>query len=246
VDRLLDRTNAFDPAEGYLADLISASEPVAVSSARKQRLLNGILLRQQVRRASPSRLLRPVFVVGVLSLAGAATAAATIGRRVWHERSLPAAVHSALTVGSASPARRTHPARAVVALAETDAQDAPVIAPEAVAPARPVRRSKPALRARVSSARAVAARAPKSEDPSLMVDAIQALRNDHEPARASRLLADYLARYPRGALAEEAIALSIEAAAANHSPAAAGFAQRYLRQYPTGRFRETAEKALGR
>jgi outer membrane protein assembly factor BamD (BamD/ComL family) len=107
-----------------------------------------------------------------------------------------------------------------------------------------VRRNK--LRARVSSARAVAARAPKSEDPSLMVDAIQALRNDHEPGRASRLLADYLARYPRGALAEEAIALSIEAAAANHSPAAAGFAERYLRQYPTGRFRETAEKALGR
>jgi hypothetical protein len=248
VDRLLDRTNAFDPAEGYLADLIRASEPVPVVPARKQRLLNGILLRQQVRRVSPSRLLRPVFVVGVLSLAGAATAAATIGRRAWQERTLrpSAAVHSALTVGSVSAARRTRPVRAVVAVAETDADDAPVIAPDAVATARPVRRSKPALRARVSSQRALTTRAAKSEDPSLMVDAIQALRNDHEPARASRLLADYLARYPRGALAEEAIALSIEAAAANHSPAAAGFAERYLRQYPTGRFRETAEKALGR
>ena len=77
-----------------------------------------------------------------------------------------------------------------------------------------------------------------------MFDAIQALRTDRDPARAGRLLAEYLARYPHGALAEEAVALSIEAAAARHSPSAAGFAERYLREYPHGRFRHTAEQAL--
>ncbi len=83
-----------------------------------------------------------------------------------------------------------------------------------------------------------------SEDPSRVFDAIQALRTDRDPARASRLLSEYLTRYPHGALAEEAVALSIEAAAARHSPRAVGFAERYQRAYPRGRFRHTAEQAL--
>ena len=49
-------------------------------------MLNRVLLRQQTRRSATSVLLRPVFVLGVLSLAGA-TAGATIGRRAWSERS---------------------------------------------------------------------------------------------------------------------------------------------------------------
>jgi hypothetical protein len=90
------------------------------------------------------------------------------------------------------------------------------------------------------------ARVVKSEDPALVVAAIQALRQDGEPARAARLLAVYLRTHPRGALAEEAVALSIEAADARHSPAATAFAQRYLKEYPHGRFRPAAERALAR
>jgi len=80
-----------------------------------------------------------------------------------------------------------------------------------------------------------------------VVQAVEALRNQHDPWRAGKLLADYLASHPRGALVEEALALSIEAAAARHDdPAAASFANRYLKDYPTGRFRRTAETALAR
>ncbi len=240
MNRLVDTRNAFDPTQEYLTDLIRAGEPVVVSPARKQRLLHGILLRQQVRRTSPSRLLRPVFVVGVLSLAGA-TAAATIGRRVWNDRHAAPAVN-APAAPAPTTTRRARPARATVAIAD----EAPALAPEATAPPRAVRRSKPPARVRITTLRVPNGRLAESEDPSRVVDAVHALRAEHDPARASRLLADYLARYPHGALAEEAIALSIEAAAATHDPAAMVFAEHYLRQYPSGRFRGTAEQALSR
>jgi hypothetical protein len=234
VDRLIETKSNADPTQAYLAELLRANEPVLVSSARKQQVLNGIFLRQQMRRRPVARLLRPVFVVGVLSLAGAATAAATIGRRVWIEHRAPV-VEGPAPRAPVVAVRHARPVR-VAAAAEAPAPRSA----QPIAPARPAHRVKPPARARVVVPRAV----PSSEDPSQVVDAIQALRNHHDPVRASRLLAGYLTRYPQGALAEEAIALSIEAAAANHSPAAASFAERYLRQYPNGRFRQTAEKAL--
>ncbi len=54
MDRLSEKRNAFDPAEEVLADLIRASEPVVVTPARKQRVLNRVLLRQTTRRATGS------------------------------------------------------------------------------------------------------------------------------------------------------------------------------------------------
>ena len=72
---------------------------------------------------------------------------------------------------------------------------------------------------------------------------MQMLRNHHDPVRAGQLLDEYLKVYPRGALAEEALALSIEAAAARHDAArAAAFADRYLKEYPNGRFQRAAER----
>jgi type IV secretory pathway VirB10-like protein len=240
VDRLSEKRNAFDPAEEILADLIRASEPVVVTPARKQRVLNRVLLRETTRRRARSRLLRPVFVLGVISLAGA-TAAATIGRRAWIEGRAQTNARPVDPVALAARPRHAHP-KPVVPVAANETADQLLDEPEAAAPA-PSRPTPRTLRrpAHVAS-RAHAARS--SEDPSRVFDAIQALRTDRDPARASRLLAEYLARYPHGALAEEAVALSIEAAAARHSPSAATFAERYLREYPRGRFRHTAEQAL--
>jgi outer membrane protein assembly factor BamD (BamD/ComL family) len=103
-------------------------------------------------------------------------------------------------------------------------------------PAVPAPESAPAKHARPHAAR--------SEDPSRIVAAIQALRTEHDPDRAATLVAEYLKVYPQGALAEEALALSIEAAAARHNPAAASaFAEQYLKRYPNGRFRRAAEQA---
>jgi hypothetical protein len=248
VERLSEKRNAFDPTEEVLADLIRTSEPVVVTPARKQRVLNRVLLRQTSRRPSRTRLLRPVFVLGVISLAGA-TAAATIGRRAWIERRAQTSAPSTESFTPAAPKPRHARAKMIAPVvddvadqvADDDAVDQPVAPPPPKATPRALRRPvHVASRPRPGHSQV------HSEDPSHVFDAIQALRTDRDPARASRLLAEYLARYPHGALAEEAVALSIEAAAARHSPSAATFAERYLREYPNGRFRHTAEQALER
>jgi hypothetical protein len=86
------------------------------------------------------------------------------------------------------------------------------------------------------------ASAPKDgEDPALVLQAIQALRNHGDAGRASGLLAEYLAAHPRGVLSEDALALSIEAANARHDTrGAAELGRRYLAQFPAGRYRAFA------
>jgi hypothetical protein len=76
-----------------------------------------------------------------------------------------------------------------------------------------------------------------------MLEAMQA-RKAGDMARAASLLAEYRSKYPDGDLQEEALALSIEAAAARHDGSAQSFAAQYLKRFPNGRFREQAERAL--
>jgi outer membrane protein assembly factor BamD (BamD/ComL family) len=77
-------------------------------------------------------------------------------------------------------------------------------------------------------------------------DAMRALRREGQPERAARLLDDYLRRYPKGSLSEEALALAIEAKSALGDPRARVFAERYLSNYPDGRFRSAALRARAR
>jgi hypothetical protein len=79
-----------------------------------------------------------------------------------------------------------------------------------------------------------------------VAEAVRALRKQGDAAKAQALLDQYLRSNPRGALAEDALALSIEAAAARKDPRAADYARRYLARYPNGRFRAVAERALSR
>jgi outer membrane protein assembly factor BamD (BamD/ComL family) len=71
---------------------------------------------------------------------------------------------------------------------------------------------------------------------------MRALRLDHDPVRARVLLSRYLERHPGGALAEEALAMSIEAAVAHHDPDAAALGARYLKLYPNGPFHTWARQ----
>lgn len=85
-----------------------------------------------------------------------------------------------------------------------------------------------------------------SEEVKLVFDSMRALRRDGQPDRAARLLDEYLRRYPGGALAEEALALSIEAAVMLGDPRAKALANSYIARYPDGRFRRVAERARSR
>ena len=85
---------------------------------------------------------------------------------------------------------------------------------------------------------------PVSEDTSTVSAAMRALRVERNPVRARGLLARYLAEHPNGNLAEEALAMSIEAAVAHHDADVAALASRYLRVYPHGSFQSLARQAL--
>jgi hypothetical protein len=97
------------------------------------------------------------------------------------------------------------------------------------------------------SARSVAGSAATSvalprEDAGPVLAAMRALRRDHDPVRARELLDAYMTGHPSGGLVEEALAISIEAAAVHHDPDAGDLADRYLRLYPTGPFHRLAER----
>ena len=224
MKRLVDDKQAEGSAQARLADLVAASEPLTLSDDRKRATLDSVLQRRRVATARRPLWLRPALTLGVL-LVASVTAAATLGYR-WVTRDSPSPAPVAPAVVPAKPqAVRPAPPAAPAA-------DEVVIPPQVSEASRPA--TKTVVRPRPA----------KGEDPSLVVAAIQALRHDHEPARAAKLLADYLRTYPHGALAEEAVALSIEAATESKRPEAKTFAAQYLAQYPKGRFRRIAEQAL--
>ena len=74
-------------------------------------------------------------------------------------------------------------------------------------------------------------------------EAAKALRHDGDPERALQLLERSGGRIS-GPLAEEALALRIEASVAKGDGRQAKLAASYLTQYPQGRYRELAKKAL--
>lgn len=217
MDRLVEMGAAATPEEARLRELVEARGGVEISDASKQNIYAAVLARREGRRRTRFALLRPAVVFGVVLVAAGATAAATLGQRWIQERRRPAP-----------------PAIAPVARPEAPREEhgaPPLDVPATAAPAH--RPHAPRTRAR-------------SEDPSAVVHAVEALRKQHDPDRAAKLLAGYLAANPKGALAEEALALSIEAASVRHDPAASDFARRYLREYPSGRFRQTAQAVLER
>ena len=83
----------------------------------------------------------------------------------------------------------------------------------------------------------------QEQETQIVLAGMRALRVDHDPVHARGLLARYLERRPNGALAEEALALTIEAAVAHHDGDAAALGARYLRRYPAGPFRALALQA---
>jgi len=72
---------------------------------------------------------------------------------------------------------------------------------------------------------------------------MRSLRQEGRPDSAAKQLDEYMRRYPSGALAEEALALSVEAATQRGDARAKELAERYLARYPSGRFRRAAERA---
>jgi hypothetical protein len=223
--------------EADAIDLVRSRERYQPPPGQKQRVRARILEHRVDGGRGPSRRLLAVSIVAAAVIGVAGTSLALGGN--WIARS-----YHAFAAGWHSHSDRPEP------LAETTAGTtarapleplAPAPLVEAPTPPEPLADAPP----RAPSAPSHAARQP-SEDDRLVFDAMRALRQENKPDRAARELDEYLRRHPQGELAEEALALSIEAALVRGDPRAKEMANRYLATYPKGRFRQVAERARAR
>jgi hypothetical protein len=135
--------------------------------------------------------------------------------------------------GAAAPARlAVPPARAEKAPTPQDVPAAADVPDESPNP-KPLARTAPRKTASPPAPNAASVARERTE----VLDALVALRREHDPVRAGTLLARYLSAHPHGALREEALALAMEAADARSDRASAQqLAQVYQNEFPAGRF----------
>lgn len=266
--RLIDMDTHVGGSE-WAMQLLHDAAPRRQSPERKQRVAHA--LGQRTSRRVPF-LLRPVIVMGVAGCAAIASAA--LGHwPAWieqvHRRLSPAAPvempmvnkprtgRTAANRGVETAVVATSPVPAVTNVTATPASTASGSSASTSA-ARPTRRIAlvPSSRAHAASLPVATPPPPPSnppaasstrivEDTGPVERAMRALRVDRDPVRARALASRYLDQNPNGALAEEALAIAIEAAAAHQDRDAAMLGQRYLRLYPSGPFRARATKTVG-
>ncbi len=255
MKRLRDEIDAGDPEAARMARLLAHAAPFAESAARMARVRRA--LDEPRRRPAAAWALRPAVVVamalGVVAIAGAA-----VGRhfllRPAHapapERLAPrppAPVPVPAPVPAPVPVPVPVPAPVLVPVPAPVVAPAPAPAPVAAPPPRQPARHKPAKAAppapALDPAKVVEEREPDFET-QIVHDAVQALRRDNDPSRAAMLLRFYLKKSPDGPLAEEALALAVEATRLEHPAESAALGRHYLARYPGGRFRAQAERAV--
>jgi hypothetical protein len=246
-------------ADLWSVGLLRSVAPYQTAAGRKQRVWMG--LAHPVDRRPRVAFRRLVFVA-ILAIFGGATAIASAALGHWpawatraYERLLPRSSPVAVVTESVSaPARARREFRQIanndeIPVAEaaaptTEQATAPVnelpSSPVAIPRADGERREHARAR-HVPQAAMVAA---VQEETAPVLAAMRALRRDGNPVRARALLDTYLKEHPTGALAEEALAMSIEAAVAHHDTDARLLAERYAQSYPNGPFRVLAKRTL--
>ena len=250
----LREESGLDPISERGIGMLRSVRPTASSPLLKRRVWAAL---QESTIASPARqrssLLR-VAVVGVGLVAFTATAAATIGgRRIAARIEKFWGPLSSVGVGATAPrAERTKPVRIV---AEADSAPDVATVPEVAAIEAPVKAdsrmplsgslaSSPAHSAPRSS-RAVPLAAETTRERAQVWEALVALRRDHDPNHAAALLNHELEANPHGVLRQEAFVLAIEAAdVRGDRRGAETFARAYQREFPSGRFKQLAQRYL--
>lgn len=241
LKRLRDQ-ESLDDADRELSELFSSVAPFEVDPFRKRRILVRLERGDKQRSRAARFWVRPL-AIGALLISG--TAMAELGHRyVLHGSGfLGLSGAPSATSGNVAVAPNPVPQKAA-ARAPIAAPDEPTAAVAPIEPAPSELLPEPLANAPRSTAKNARPRPEAGEDATRVVEAIQALRTDRNPARAQALLNDYLKSNPRGTLSGDALALSIEAASAQHDPRAAEYARRYLAAYPKGKYRELAKRAL--
>ena len=206
------------------ADVIRETPPTPEAPDMRARVWRSL---QRTPAAAPRGFRIPALKLATVAIVAfvAGTAGAVVARR-WI---VPVRSEGVAPIAQATPPRaRAEQARPI-------APAVPVPAPEAAheTPApKPAPRSAP-HKVAIAPPSATAVARERTE----VLDALVALRREHDPVRAGTLLARYLSAHPRGALREEALALAIEAAdGRSDGPGATRLAQAYQDEFPGGRF----------
>lgn len=257
MNRLRDRIDPVSATEAEAIALLRSIQSYHPTAGMKQRVRMRLVLRAGTR---PVRFFRPAVFVGLLLVAAGASAAIG-GAFVVSTQGIRSATRSEVTMAPRLPILRVP--RSIAEYAPDVSTTVPTVrsddlplALEIDAPSRLSARP-PDVNRTQAAARAAETIGPNepgkpaevakpSEDVKLVFDAMQALRRDGQPDVASRQLEEYLRRYPVGTLAEEALALSIEAANVRGDARAKELANKYLSRYPSGRFRKAAERVRSR
>jgi len=239
VKRLPEQFDTSNADEAYLATLLGHVHPSDPSAEQMQRVWT-TLERSASRR--PRRRASGPVIAGLL-LCGATMASATMPH-VWKR------LQGATT--DATPAPVTMQAKAVPRRAP------PVAPPAPAAVAEPAGETAELAEAQVPQAGALPHKSTSSRpraavtvaEPvdslgsgALLVEAIRERRAGNI-AHARELASEYRIKNPTGALHEEALALSVETAAALGHEEAMQLARLYLQRYPRGRFRAQAQRVV--
>jgi hypothetical protein len=234
---LREQIASSDPAVARAAALVAAMRPLDPNRIRRP----PAPIEARTRRAGLHT--RVVFVVPALILASAVAGAATRPGTGW----LRALGAWARVTQPGSPAPTLAPAPRTTAAETTSRPPAPALpdVPPVVtaAPSSPPRATAPPVRAASKSTRTTAVDA--ADESALVVEAVRALRRDHDPRRARELAEEALHRFPHGAQSEEATAVAMEGASGDGDTAAARrWAERYLASFGAGRFADRARDVL--
>lgn len=220
MKRLVDGAGD-DRLSARASELVRAMGPTPASAERLQRVRRSL---DAPARSAPRWAWRMSLALGLLGVSAAAAAAGT-------------ALSGAFSTEPAPPVRH------VVAPAEPRVPRAPGPAQLEPAPVAPVSPAEVAPSAPTPSASVPRQPPAVLSDVARVHEAAKALRHEGDPERALRLLERPGTRIA-GPLAEEALALRIEASVAKGDGRQAKLAAAYLAQYPNGRYRELAKKAL--
>ena len=235
MKRLRDQVSSPDPVVARAAALVAVMRPLDPSQIRRPPSPSEA-------RARPGSLHLGLAFVLALILASAVAGAATLSGAGW--------LRSLASWGRTSRSSSVPPVLApIVRGAGLDsATHSPAPAPVDVAPVVAAAGSAALAMppAPVSAAsRSVRSLAATADESALVVEAVRALRRDHDARRAGELAEEILRRYPHGVQREEAMAVAMEAAIANgDATAARHWAERYLESYGAGRFSDRARDVL--